>query len=407
MRKTSILCAIAVATSATSATFAAEAFPHAFEKRLRKLEEEVQALRKENQQLKSALGEGKTPAIDVKAAGKEATLQLGGLIQAQADFLDRGDSRWGSDNDRFYLRRARVNASGTFLEYVDFKIELELSGSLGEASSLRAALTDGYVNYNRLDWANFKFGQFKTPFGYEQLSSDTKLYTIERSLPNDRLTQGRQLGVQAWGNVLDKRLSYAAGIFNGNGANNSGNDNDSFLFAERLSGVPWRGKLCQKESNIELGLNGYLSDDKSVGGLGDFGFDSTPTTAGNDGIFAGYRRGAGADAQFHAGPFDLAAEYLWTRFEPQNRLPATAVEAQGWYLQGAYSIIPKLQAVVKFETLDLARNLDGDSTDIWTFGLNYYLKGHDVKLQLNYLLYDAPGQPDNRQKILMRFQTLF
>lgn len=407
MRKIFIPFAIVLPITATLSTVAADAIPDAFEKRLQKLEEEVQALRKENQQLKSAMGEGKTPAINVKAAGKEATLQLGGLVQAQADFLDRGDSRWTSDNDRFYLRRARVNASGTFLEYVDFKIELELGGSLGEASSIRSSLTDAYVNYNRLDWANLKFGQFKTPFGYEQLYSDPKLYTIERSLPSDRLTPGRQLGAQAGGSVLDKRLSYAAGLFNGNGANNSGNDNDSFLFAERLSGIPWRGKLFQKESSLELGLDGYLSHDRTVGGLGDFGFDSTPTTAGNDGIFAGYRRGASADTQFHAGPFDLWAEYFWTRFEPQNQLPATTLEAQGWYLQGAYYIIPKLQAVVKFETLDLARHRDGDSTDIWTFGLNYYLKGHDVKLQLNYLLYDAPGQPDNRQKILMRFQTLF
>jgi phosphate-selective porin len=63
--------------------------------------------------------------------------------------------------------------------------------------------------------------------------------------------------------------------------------------------------------------------------------------------------------------------------------------------------------VAKFETFDPARAVKGDSTDIWTLGLNYYLKGHDLKIQLNYLLYDAPGQPDNRQKVLVKFQSIF
>jgi phosphate-selective porin len=392
---------------AATSSFAADAIPDAVEKRLQKLEEEVQALRKENQQLKTSLGEGKTPVVNVRAAGKENTLQLGGLIQAQADFLDRGDSRFGSDNDRFYLRRARVNASGSFLEYVDFKIEFDLSGTLGESTALRGQMTDVYINYNRLEWANFRAGQFKTPFGYEQLYSDPRLYTVERSLPNDRLTLGRQIGVQIWGSVLDKRLSYASGIFNGIGVNTTANDNDSFLFVERINGTPWRGKLFAKEATWDVGINGFLSDDKSVSGQNDFGFDSTPATPAIDGVFSGYRRGAGADTQFHLGPFDLWAEYLWARFEPQNNLPTAAIEGQGWYVQGSYYIVPKLQAVAKFETFDPARAVKGDSTDIWTLGLNYYLKGHDLKIQLNYLLYDAPGQPDNRQKVLVKFQSIF
>jgi hypothetical protein len=66
-----------------------------FDERLRKLEEEVQSLRKENQELKSMLGDGRGGLITVKPAGKEVTLKLGGLLQAQADFLDKGDSRWG------------------------------------------------------------------------------------------------------------------------------------------------------------------------------------------------------------------------------------------------------------------------------------------------------------------------
>src|SRR5436190_12185383 len=126
---------IAIAALLT-ASQAQDASKDSVEERLRKLEGEVESLRKENQELKSALSDSKGGLINVKPAGKETSLKLGGLIQAQADFLDKGDSRWGSDFDRFYLRRARLNASGTFLEDFDFKLELDLSGTLGEQTGL-------------------------------------------------------------------------------------------------------------------------------------------------------------------------------------------------------------------------------------------------------------------------------
>lgn len=387
---------------------AQDASKDSIEQRLQKLESEVQALRKENQELKSALNDGKGGLINVTPSGKEVTLKLGGLLQAQADFLDKGDSRWGSDFDRFYLRRARLNASGTFLEDFDFKLELDLSGTLGEQSALRAQMTDGYVNYNRFDWANIRAGQFKTPFGYEQLYADPRLYSIERSLPNDRLTVGRQLGAMLTGDLLDKRLSYSAGLFNGNGLNTTANDNDSFMYVARLSGIAWQGKLLGQDANLGIGVDGYVSDDNFVTGLSDFGFDSTPAIAGIDGIFAGQRRAGAVDSQFHLGPLDIWAEYFRTRFEPDNNIPFSSFDADGWYLQGSYFILPnKLQGLVKFESLDPNIDLAGNSTDVWTFGLNYYIKGHDLKVQLDYLLFDVAGQGGHDNKILVRLQTVF
>jgi len=50
--------------------------------------------------------------------------------------------------------------------------------------------------------ANIKVGQWKAPFGLEQITPDTKILTIERSLPTGALTPERQLGVQIWGKPL-------------------------------------------------------------------------------------------------------------------------------------------------------------------------------------------------------------
>src|SRR5262245_53887809 len=87
--------------------------------------------------------------ITVQATNGEASLTFGGLLQVQFDNGDRGDTRFpATGEDRFYLRRARMNATGTFAEQFDFRLEFDLAGSLGNTTGLRAQMTDGYVNWN-------------------------------------------------------------------------------------------------------------------------------------------------------------------------------------------------------------------------------------------------------------------
>ncbi len=332
--------------------------------------------------------------VTVQPAGKEVTLAIGGMLQVQAEAGDRGDARFGNDNDRFYLRRARINATGKFLEEFDFRLEGDFAGTLANTSALRAQLTDGFVNWTRYPEASIRVGQFKTPFGFEQLFSDTRLITIERSLVNDRLTLSRQLGMQVGGDLLEKRVSYAAGVFNGNGANNNFNDGDSFLSTARLSGVLRKGKSM----TWSLGGNVFSSDDTSVTQAADFGFENN--------LFAGERVGTGFDTQVQAGRFELWAEYLTVDWEPSSGRPRSEVGSEGWYAQGSYFFIPdRLQAVLKLESFDPIVEDRTEPVEIGTAGLGWYFKGHDLKLLLNYL---RVRQDDlDEGKVLARMQVLF
>jgi hypothetical protein len=47
------------------------------------------------------------------------------------------------------------------------------------------------------------------------------------------------------------------------------------------------------------------------------------------------------------------------------------------------------------------------TTDRWTFGFNYLIKGDDLKLQVDYLLTNAAGLEDKQNKIVCRFQIMF
>ncbi len=379
------------------------------EERLQRLENEMGALRKENQQLRTELGiESRVGQSVVKPAGHEPTLSVGGRLQFQAEFGDKGDARFTSGHDRFYLRRARLNVQGALTEEFDFRLEGEFAGALTESTGYRAQLTDAYVNWHRFDFASIRAGQFKTPFGYEQLYAGLQLPTIERSLGNDRLTAGRQIGVQLGGNLFGKRFSYTAGAFNGTGVNTNANDNDQFMWAGRVSALAWQGTLAGQDARWSLGADALTTADSNLPSQpAEFGFDFVPGGT-KDNIFAGRRKAGGLDTQLHAGPFDLWVEYLRARFKPLDRVPSSDFDAAGWYAQAACFVIPKqLQAVVKYEDFDPNLNLSANSTRTWTLGANYFLKADDLKLQCDYLITDIDGQPAKNKKLVLRLQTIF
>lgn len=359
------------------------------EERLSRLEQEVRELRAENDALRKQIDSAQkpsppahAPAQEVKPAGKESKLLVGGFIQAQAETGGRVDTRFGDDTDRLYLRRARVNVQGGFAEKFDFKAEVDLAGGLGSASGIRAQGTDVYAQWSRHPSMQIRAGQFKTPFGYEQLFSDTRVLTVERSLGSDRIALSRQVGLQVFGDA--GRVSYAAGVFNGNGTNVSFNDDEGFLAAARVSTTLWnRGDT----SKWTAGANGYSSEDRAAPVAPELGF------TGN--TFAGTRRAWGLDTQLLTGPIEVWGEMLRARFDPNS---GATRDLNAWYVAGGYSITKKLQAVAMIDRLDGP----GDDVRTFTAGVNYFIKGHDLKLQLNLMRTD-----DHETRVTARLQTLF
>jgi phosphate-selective porin OprO and OprP len=350
-----------------------------------------------------------TPADSVvfKPLGKELSLTIGGLLQAQFDGGDQGDARFPDKNSRFYLRRARLNAAGKFKEDFEFRLEFDLAGTLAKTTGLRAQMTDGYIFWNHFTAFGVRVGQFKTPFGYEQLYADPKLFTIERSLANDRLTLNRQIGAQIEGNLADRHFYYALGAFNGNGVNNNFNDNNSLTWVGRLAVTPWRNDDKDHPASWAIGGNYLSSNDTGLSQPSEFNFDSTPATKDKDSLFTGKHTGWGVDSQLQVGPFDLWAEYLKAKFEPDSNLPHPTLETDGWYLQAAiYAVPKKLQFVAKYDTFDPDTRVGNDDTKTVTAGINYFVHSDDVKLQLDYLRADSTRLP-KQNKVLARLQVIF
>lgn len=383
----SLLCAALTSLSAGAQTV---------EERLANLEKQLNALAAENAALKKELGYSKKPdagkdgaptiaPVLVRPGGKEVKLALGGFIQALAETGGVPDSRYNGMNDRIYLRRARVNLNASFAEHFSAKLEADFgSASIAGASGARGQMTDGYVQWDQHPEAVVRVGQFKTPFGYEQLYSDTKVFTIERGLVSDRLTVSRQIGAMVTGEVADKRLSYSGGVFNGNSVNIGNNDNDEFMLVGRLAGVVFEGESHGRKYVWTAGANAFSSDDT--------------------GTFTGTRTGFGVDTQLTYGPATFQAEWLQNSRDP---VTGATVKSDGYSLLGAWSFDKHWRGVVRFDSLDTDTAVGNTETDEWILGLDYLFKGDDLRLSFNYVLGDQPAPAGRDDRLIGRLQVIF
>src|SRR5947208_5457802 len=350
---------------------------------------------------KAVVEEEKLP-VYVQQRGPELKLVLGGFIQMNFEDGDVSafEGRFGQTalKDRFRLRRARINLTGDFAEQFDFKVEGDFENSDGLNSSRTAfEATDIFVNWHQFAEANVKAGQWKAPFGLEQLTPDQYLIIIERSLPTGAITPERQIGVQLWGKPFANiwpdgkdLLTYYAGIFNGNGRNTTNNDNNNFMYVGRLESTLFKG-FFGKDSSLKLGADVLNSRD-------DAGTNISQTLnllVNADGSLSPFvlptadeRTAWSVDAWLKLGPFDLIGEYLeeYVNGRTVNGVPGMPdFTTNGYYITAAYYLIPKkLQAAVQWQDLNPGQK-GSDGIHSITGGLNYYIHGDDLKLMVNYI----------------------
>src|SRR5437867_12680358 len=410
--------------------------PSTESERLEKLERAVELLEKRNAELQSEISnlkaqqaavvpegkmktkiisEGKTYVekgvveekkvlVYVQQAGSELKLVLGGFIQTNFEDGDVSafEGRFGQTalKDRFRLRRARITLTGDFAEQFDFKMEGDFENSDGTSPSNRTDFsgTDIWLNWHQFPGAQIKVGQYKAPFGLEQLTPDTSLFIIERSLPTGAITPERQIGVQLWGKPFtnvwpDQKdlLTYYGGIFNGNGRNINNNDNNNFMYVGRLESTLFQD-VFGKGSFLKLGADVLNSRD-------DKGTNISPSLnllVNADGSLSPFtlpsadeRAAWSVDAWLKLGPFDLIGEYLeeYVNGRTVNGVPPGFANftTDGFYVTGGYFLIPKkLQAVVQWQHSNPGQK-GNDGLYSILGGLNYYIHGDDLKLMVNYL----------------------
>lgn len=251
----------------------------------------------------------------------------------------------GSGIDGIYLPRQRIFFDGNITRRIEY--ELSINRGLGNINLLNA-----YINLHFDDRFQLRFGRFFTPLPYDQYAiSNYWLPVPERSLFTTNVGLARQFGLKAWGYLLDERVDYAAGLFNGS-RNSFENPNGAMDFVGYLNARPFQNsdllpwlRFLNLGSSVAFGRQdqapvpaafriGAGSPDANIPGAATVPF----LILDRDVIERGDRLlGSVHGAYFRKGLSVIGEwQYGFGSYEAPGRAPSARVPLSGFYVAGGY-----------------------------------------------------------------------
>lgn len=327
---------------------------------------------------------------------QDFAMNVGARIQARYVLADLQHET----SHLFQIRRARLTFKGhAFGRDNRFYLQLgfspaDMTGGLlsDDGSPRRVPLRDARIEFHQIPWAQVWIGQMKVPYSRERIVSDAHLDLMERSVLNDEFNLDRDIGAQVRASELAGRVGYAVGVFSGQGRN--------VYAASELSGL--------FVSRVQLRLFGKL-DDKTQGdlqrsarpaaGIG-VAYGYQPHAPGDHGVH-GHRPKDGGTTDMESGTMDfvfkgrgwaleaavMARRGLRRAAKGQKALDA-ARNGWGWLTQLGW-LLPhtRLELVSRYATVQPFATAAQPSALVPVHevqaGVNYYLGGHDLKVQLD------------------------
>jgi len=187
-------------------------------------------------------------------------LAIGGYAQFDYHAGDSAGTNTSTVNT-FQIRRFYLSIAGNATENVDYKVLLQMPSTTTGGQTVSAL--DAYATLKNIDVAalmagdfegiynpdarylNLRIGAQPILFGIEGPESSSKITFIERSVMNLLCEDGHELGLSAFGDFFDKRLSYFVGVFNSGDMNGIGTDtDDNKMVVARLQATPFEGELA-------------------------------------------------------------------------------------------------------------------------------------------------------------------
>ncbi len=174
---------------------------------------------------------------------------LGGLLQSEYRYYTESDR----EDNRFDIRRAQVELTGQFTDWLKFNIEGEFKSNTSD----HLLDTFGEASYKE---HTIRIGQFKKPFGQEQQSEESAICFAERSM-GYFLSPHRGVGVGYKG-AINPFLFCSAGFFNteDDDASKSGDDHDNPEGVGRILIKPFAGLSDGSFGTLQIGGSGAYAN---------------------------------------------------------------------------------------------------------------------------------------------------
>jgi phosphate-selective porin OprO/OprP len=356
-------------------------------------------------------------SLRLETADGRVKLRIGGRIHhdvgwfsvhndSEAAFATADDSVDGTE-----FRRARLYISGELYDRYEFKAQYDFAG--GDAD-----FKDVYVGCKNLPGiGGIRLGQFKEPFGLEELTSSNDITFMERSLAN-AFVPSRDTGLMLHNAELGDRLTWAAGVFRDTDSYGDGSADGHYNFTARVTGLP-----CYRDKDrlVHVGL-GY-SHRNPVNDEARFSerpeAHLAPRLVDTGTFEATSLDLLGAELAVLRGPASLQAEYIRASASvPGGPDP----DFDGYYVTGSYllfgghrsykasagtfgGVAPEtnvlenggrgaLELAARYSRIDLRdAGIDGGQLSDLTLGANWYLNPN-ARLMGNVVFANPDGSDD-------------
>ncbi|MGD2074678.1 MAG: OprO/OprP family phosphate-selective porin [Gammaproteobacteria bacterium] len=343
------------------------------------------------------------PAVaEIKVSSDDGKFEttLGGRVQVDGAWYSEDNVDLDGENGTEF-RRARLFVKGTMYDVWDFKGQYDFAGN-------EAEIKDAYIRYTGFPF-KVTVGQFKQPFGLEELTSSKYITFMERALPTEAFATSRRIGLGT--NYAAEHWTLAASLY----GREEGDDTDGdqgYGVGARMTWAPWN----EKGRVLHLGAAGAWEDPND----NDVRFRARPEShktgtrlvdtadIPEPDTFTRY----GLEAATVLGPFSLQGEYMGIAAQSDA---VSDPDFDGWYVygswfltgesrqykKGAFSrVTPKStvgksggigawELAVRYSSIDLDdADTQGGEEDNITVGINWYATKY-VRFMANYVMADA------------------
>ena len=256
-----------------------------------------------------------------------------------------------------------------------------------QPANVGAILEDANIAWDPQGMGKFRvvFGQYKVPFGRQQMTSSGNQQFVDRSLVSDEYERGRDIGVSVQGAVWSNKLEYRVGMFNGNGLNRPSNDNDKFQYNARLMWQPNGNQVLAQRAWVSGALYSEADFESTTVPLYAFGlnFESNDFHGTTTGIDL-KSTAVGIDGVYKFKGFSTTGEYFYRR-----RTPETGGEVRlEWRLSSGRHDAQSVPHVGsrRSDTASVSSRTSSPTTTSTEIrgGINYYYRRHTLKFQMDF-----------------------
>jgi phosphate-selective porin OprO and OprP len=325
-----------------------------------------------------------------------------------------GTGAKGDSKGSFRIRRAKFKLEGWFYK-PELEFELQLNWPDVSGTPPARFLEDANIDWDLSKKKAFRvrFGQFKAPYGRQQLTSSGAQQFVDRAQTDDRYNPGRETGLALWGTLGGNKIDWRAMVSNGNGRSQTANDNDKYLYTAR---VTWQ---ALGNTRMNQWGSGFLLTE---GDLGDSGgkpllalagnflnnnrFNSTTNVDLKDTQFSG-------DYTFKYKGFASVGEYHYRKSTPET---GDKFKDKGYLFQASYAWkAPGVagaafwELAFRYSKIDPSDLKSGDDRDEIGGAVSYYYNKHNLKVQADWrqLKDDAGNGGAGVKNQEFRLQTQF